>query len=186
MFIIVYVYSTVIQNIIFLWTFLTIALLKLLVSRLYKDRVKERVSRNINLANLYPCILTLAIDMIIVRLLNASVGLLLVIGVATLVIFIILVAATKIELFEVQEAFGYVLKEENKYTHVDIKKSVLYKVYIMNAICISLIYFGIFSIYTLVFRDVSILTAIPVIFGVFIFITIVVKTFVTLSKKEEE
>lgn len=124
--------------------------------------------------------------MIIVRLLNASVGLLLVIGVVTLVIFIILVAATKTELFEVQEAFGYILKEENKYTNVDIKRSVLYKAYIMNAVCISLIYFGIFSIYTLVFRNVSILTAIPVIFGVFLFLFIFVKTFVTLSKQEEE
>ena len=188
LFIIVYVYSTVIQNIVFLWTFLTIALLRLLVSRLYKDRVKERVSRNINLANLYPCILTLAIDMIIVRLLNASVGLLLVIGVHTLIIFIILVATTttNTKLFEVQEAFGYILKGEGKFTHVDIKKSVLYKAYIMNAVCISLIYFSIFSIYTLVFKNVSVLTAIPIIFGVFLFLFIVIKTFVTLSKKEEE
>lgn len=186
LFIIVYAYSVVIQNIVFLWALLTIALLKLSVSKLYKDRIKERVNRNINLANLYPCILTLAIDMIIVRSFNASVGLLLVIGVATLVIFIILVAATKTELFEVQEAFGYILKKENKYTHVDIKRSVLYKAYIINAVCISLIYFGIFSIYTLVFKNVSILTAIPVIFGVFLFLFIVIKTFVTLSKKEEE
>ena len=186
MFIIVYTYSIVIQNIVFLWTFLTITILKILVSRLYKDRIKEQVNRNINLANLYPCILTLAIDMIIVRSLNASVGLLLVIGVATLVIFIILIATTNTKLFEVQEAFGYKLKEENKYTHVDIKRSILYKAYIMNAVCISLIYFGIFSIYTLVFRNVSILTAIPVIFGVFLFLFIVIKTFVTLSKKEEE
>lgn len=185
LFIIVYAYSIVIQNIVFLWVFLTIAISKVLVSKLYKDRIKERVNRNINLANLYPCILTLAIDMIIVRLFNASVGLLLVIGVATLVIFIIL-GATKTKLFEVQEAFGYVLKEENKYTHVDIRKSVLYKAYIMNAICISLIYFGIFSIYTLVFRNISVLTAIPVIFGVFLFLFIVIKTFVILSKKEEE
>lgn len=186
LFIIVYAYSIVIQNIVFLWAFLTIAISKVLVSKLYKDRIKERVNRNINLANLYPCILTLAIDMIIVRLFNASVGLLLAIGVATLVIFIILGAATKTKLFEVREAFGYVLKEDNKYTHVDIRKSVLYKAYIMNAVCISLIYFGIFSIYTLVFRNVSILTAIPVIFGVFLFLFIVIKTFVTLSKKEEE
>lgn len=186
LFIIVYAYSIVIQNIVFLWVFLTIAISKVLVSKLYKDRIKERVNRNINLANLYPCILTLAIDMIIVRLFNASVELLLAIGVATLVIFIILGAATKTKLFEVQEAFGYVLKEENKYTHVDIRKSVLYKSYIMNAVCISLIYFGIFSIYTLVFRNVSVLTAIPIIFGVFLFLFIVIKTFVILSKKEEE
>jgi len=125
LFIIIYAYSIVIQNIIFLLVLLIIAILKILVSKLYKDRVKERVSRNINLANLYPCILILAIDMIIVRSFNASVGLLLVIGVATLVIFIILVAATKTKLFEVQEAFGYVLKEEDKYTHVNIRKSVL-------------------------------------------------------------
>lgn len=186
LFIIVYTYSIIIQNIVFLWTFLTITILKLLVSKLYKDRIKERVSRNINLANLYPCILVLAIDMIIVRSFNASVELLLVIGVVTLIIFIILVATTNTKLFEVQEAFGYILKEENKYTHVDIKRSILYKAYIMNAVCISLIYFGIFLIYTLVFRNVSILTAIPVIFGVFLFLFIVIKTFVTLSKKEEE
>ena len=186
LFIIIYTYSVVIQNIVFLWTFLIITILKVLVSKLYKDRVKELVNRNINLANLYPCILILAIDMMIVGSFNASVGLLLVIGVATLVIFIILGAATKTKLFEVQEAFGYVLKEENKYTHVDIRKSVLYKAYIMNAVCISLIYFGIFSIYTLVFRNVSVLTAIPVIFGVFLFLFIVIKTFVILSKKEEE
>lgn len=186
LFIIIYTYSVVIQNIVFLWTFLIITILKVLVSKLYKDRVKELVNRNINLANLYPCILTLAIDMIIVRLFNASVGLLLVIGVATLVIFIILVAATKTKLFEVQEAFGYALKEENKYTHVDIRKSVLYKAYIMNVVCISLIYFGIFSIYTLVFRNVSVLTVIPIIFGVFLFLFIVIKTFITLSKSEEE
>ena len=186
LFIIVYAYSIVIQNIVFLWTFLIIDILKVLVSKLYKDRVKELVNRNINLANLYPCILTLAIDMIIVRSFNASVKLLLVIGVTTLIIFIILVATTNTKLFEVQEAFGYILKEENKYTHVDIRKSVLYKAYIMNAVCISLIYFGILSIYTLVFRNVSILTAIPIIFGTFLFLFIVIKTFITLSKKEEE
>lgn len=186
LFIIVYAYSIVIQNIVFLWTFLIIAILKVLVSKLYKGRVKELVNRNINLANLYPCILILAIDMIIVRSFNASIGLLLVIGVATLVIFIILIATTKTELFEVQEAFGYILMEENRYTNVDIKRSVLYKAYIMNAICISLIYFSIFSIYTLVFKNVSVLTAIPIIFGVFLFLFIVIKTFVTLSKKEEE
>lgn len=186
LFIIIYTYSVVIQNIVFLWTFLIITILKVLVSKLYKDRVKEQVNRNINLANLYPCILTLAIDMIIVRSFNAYVGLLLIIGVATLVIFIILVTTTKTKLFEIQEAFGYILKEENKYTHVNIRKSVLYKAYIMNAVCISLIYFGIFSIYTLVFRNVSVLTAIPAIFGVFLFLFIVIKTFVTLSKKEEE
>jgi len=186
LFIIVYAYSIVIQNIVFLWAFLTIAILKILVSKLYTDRVKELVNRNINLANLYPCILTLAIDMIIGRSFNDSIGLLLVIGVVTLIIFIILVAATNTKLFEVQEAFGYVLKEENKYTHVDIRRLVLYKAYIMNFVCISLIYFSIFSIYTLVFKNVSILTAIPTIFGVFLFLFIVIKTFVTLSKKEEE
>lgn len=186
LFIIVYAYSIVIQNIVFLWTFLTITILKILVSKLYKDRIKERVNRNINLANLYPCILTLAIDMIIVRSFNDSIGLLLVIGVATLIIFIILVATTNTKLFEVQEAFGYILMEEDRYTNVDIKRSVLYKAYIMNAICISLIYFSIFSIYTLVFKNVSVLTAIPIIFGVFLFLFIVIKTFVILSKKEEE
>lgn len=186
LFIIVYTYSIVIKSIVFLWAFLTIALLKLLVSRLYKDRVKELVSRNINLANLYPCILTLSIDMMIVRLFNVSTVSLLVIGIVTLIIFIMTVSVTKTELFEVQEAFGYVLKEENKYTHVDIKKSVLYKDIVAKVICISLIYFSIFSIYTLVFKNVSILTAIPIIFGVFLFLFIVIKTFVTLSKKEEE
>lgn len=163
-----------------------IAILKILVSKLYKDRVKELVNRNVNLANLYPCILTLAIDMIIVRLFNVSTVSLLVIGVATLIIFIMVAAVTKTELFEVQEAFGYVLKEENKYTNVDIKKSVLYKDYVTKVICISLIYFGIFSIYTLVFKNVSILSAIPIIFGTFLFLFIVIKTFLTLSKSEEE
>lgn len=186
LFIIVYAYSIVIKNIVFLWACLTIALLKLLVSKLYKDRIKERVNRNINLANLYPCILTLSIDMMIVRLFNVSTVSLLIIGIVTLIIFIMIVAVTKTELFEVQEAFGYVLKEENKYTHVDIKKSVLCKDLVTKVICISLIYFSIFSIYTLVFKNVSILTAIPIIFGVFLFLFIVVKTFVTLSKKEEE
>lgn len=186
LFIIVYAYSIVIQNIVFLWAFLTIALLKLLVSKLYKDRIKELVNRNINLANFYPCILTLAIDMVIVRSFNVSTASLLAIGVVTLVIFIILVATIKTKLFEVQEAFGYVLKEENKYTYVDIKKSVLCKDIVTKAICISFIYFGIFSIYTLVFKNVSILTVIPVIFGVFLFLFIVIKTFVTLSKKEKE
>ena len=186
LFIIVYTYSIVIKNIVFLWAFLTIALLKLLVSKLYKDRIKERVNRNINLANLYPCILTLSIDIMIVRLFNVSTVSLLVIGIVTLIIFIMIVAVTKTKLFEVQEAFGYVLKEENKYTHVDIKKSVLYKDIVAKVICISLIYFSIFSIYTLVFKNVSILTAIPIIFGVFLFLFIVIKTFITLSKKEEE
>ena len=186
LFIIVYAYSIVIQNIVFLWTLLTIAILKILVSKLYKDKVKELVNRNINLANLYPCILTLAIDMIIVRSFNDSIGLLLVIGIVTLIILIILVAATNIELFKVQEGFRYKLKGEGKYTHVDIKKPVLYKDYVTKAVCISLIYFSIFSIYTLVFKNVSVLTAIPVIFGVFLFLFIVIKTFVILSKKEEK
>ena len=186
LFIIVYAYSTVIKNIVFLWAFLTVALLKLLVSRLYKDRVNKLVNRNINLANIYPCILTLSIDMMIVRLFNVSTVSLLVIGVVTLIIFIMIVAVTKTELFEVQEAFGYVLKEENKYTHVDIKKLVLCKDIVAKVICISLIYLSIFSIYILVFKNVSILTAIPIIFGVFLFLFIVIKTFITLSKKEEE
>lgn len=186
LFIIVYAYSIVVKNIVLLWAFLTIALLKLLVSKLYKDRIEERVNRNINLANLYPCILTLSIDMMIVRLFNVSTVSLLVIGVATLIIFIMIVAVTKTELFEVQEGFGYKLKGEGKYTHVDIKKPVLYKDYVTKAVCISLIYFGIFSIYTLVFKNVSVLTAIPIIFGAFLFLFIVIKTFVTLSKKEEE
>lgn len=186
LFIIVYAYSIVVKNIVFLWAFLTIVLLKLLVSRLYKDRVKELVNRNINLANLYPCILALPIDMIIVRSFNVSTVSLLVTGIATLIIFIIITSITKIELFEVQEAFGYVLKEENKYTHVDIRKSVLCKAIITKAICVSLIYFSIFSIYTLVFKNVSILTAVPIIFGAFLFLFIVVKTFITLSKQEEE
>lgn len=186
LFIIVYTYSIVIKNIVFLWALLTIVLLKLLVSKLYKDRIKERVNRNINLANLYPCILTLSIDMMIVRLFNVSTVSLLVIGIVTLIIFIMIVAVTKTELFEVQEAFGYVLKEENKYTHVDIKKSVLCKDIVAKIICISFIYFSIFSIYTLVFKNVSILTAIPIIFGVFLFLFLVIKTFITLSKKEEE
>lgn len=186
LFIIVYAYSIVVKNIVFLWTFLTIIILKILISKLYKGRVKELVNRNINLANLYPCILTLSIDMIIVRSFNVSTASLLVIGVATLIIFIMIVAITKTELFEVQEGFGYVLKEENKYTHVDIRKSVLYKDYITKAVCISLIYFGIFSIYTLVFKNVSILSAIPIIFGVFLFLFIVIKTFITLGKSEED
>ena len=170
LFIIVYAYSIVIKNIVFLWAFLTIALLKLLVSKLYKDRIKKRVNRNINLANLYPCILTLSIDMMIVSTVS-----LLAIGIVTLIIFIMIVAVTKTKLFEVQEAFGYVLKEGNKYTHVDIKKSVLCRDIAAKVICISLIYFSIFSIYTLVFKNVSILTAIPIIFGVFLFLFIVIK-----------
>lgn len=186
LFIIVYAYSIVVQNIVFLWAFLTIAILKMLVSKLYTDRVKELVNRNINLANLYPCILTLAIDMMIVRSFSVLTVSLLVTGVATLIIFTMVVAVTSTKLFEIQEAFGYVLKEENKYTHVDIRKSVLCKAIITKAICISLIYFGIFSIYTLVFKNVSILTAVPIIFGAFLFLFIVVKTFITLSKKEEE
>ena len=160
LFVIVYAYSIVIKNIVLLWAFLTIVLLKLLVSKLYKDRIKERVNRNIDLANLYPCILALSIDMMIVRLFNVSTVSLLVIGIVTLIIFIMIVAITKTELFEVQEAFGYVLKKENKYTHVDIKKSVLCKDIVTKAVCISFIYFSIFSIYTLVFKNVPILTAI--------------------------
>lgn len=186
LFIIVYAYSIVVKNIVLLWAFLTIALLKLLVSKLYKDRIEKRVNRNINLANLYPCILTLSIDMIIVRLFNVSTVSLLVIGVATFIIFIMIVAVTKTELFEVQEGFGYKLKGESKYTHVDIKKPVLYKDYVTKAVCTSLIYFGIFSIYTLVFKNVSILSAIPIIFGTFLFLFIIIKTFLTLSKSEEE
>lgn len=124
--------------------------------------------------------------MIIVRSFNISTVSLLVIGVATLIIFIMIAAVTKTELFEVQEGFGYKLKGEGKYTHVDIKKSVLYKDYVTKAICISLIYLGMFSIYILVFKNVSILSAIPIIFGTFLFLFIVIKTFITLSKKEEE
>ena len=56
----------------------------------------------------------------------------------------------------------------------------------MNAVCISLLYFGIYSIYALLFKDISIISAIPRIFGVSLFLLIVVTTFITLSKKEEE
>lgn len=182
LFLIVYTYSIVTKNIVFLWAFLAIALLKLLVSRLYKGSIKEQVSRNVNLAIIYPTLLILSIDMMFT---NTSLKTSLLVGVVTLVIFYMLVAITKVKWFDIQEAFGYRLEGDGKFTPIDANKSVLFKVYIMNAICISLIYFGIFSIYTLVFKNVSILTAIPIIFGAFIFLFIVIKTFITLSKKEE-
>lgn len=110
----------------------------------------------------------------------------LLVGAVTLVIFIMLAAVTKTELFEVQEGFGYKLLGDAKFIDIDANKSVLYKAYVMNAICVSLLYFGIYSIYALVFKDISIISVIPRIFGVFIFLLIVVTTFITFSKKEEE
>ena len=182
LFTLVYTYSIVTKSVLFLWTLLTIVLLKIIVSKVLKDKIKEQVSKNVNLANIYPYILILSIDMILV---NASVKTSLLIGVVTLVIFIILVAITKIEWFDLQEAFGYKLLGDTKFTDIDADKSILFKAYIMNAICISLLYFGIYSIYALVFKDISIISAIPRIFGVFVFLFIVVTTFITLSKKEE-
>ena len=182
LFLIVYTYSIVTKNIVFLWAFLAIALLKLLVSRLYKGSIKEQVSRNVNLAIIYPTLLILSIDMMVT---NTSVKTSLLVGVVTLVIFYMLVAITKVKWFDIQEAFGYRLEGDNKSIHIDSNKSILLKVYIMNAICISLIYFGIFLIYTLIFEGISIIYAIPRIFGIFLFLFIVVTTFITLSKKEE-
>lgn len=183
LFTLIYTYSIVTKSVVLLWTLLTIALLQILVSKVFKDKIKEQVSRNINLANIYLYILILSIDMMLV---NASVKTSLLIGVVTLVIFIMLVAITKVEWFDVQEAFGYKLLGDAKFTDTDADKSILLKAYIMNAICISLLYFGIYSIYALVFKDISIISAIPRIFGVFVFLFIVVTTFITLSKKEEE
>ena len=183
LFIIVYTYSIVTKSVVFLWVFLTIALLKLLVSKIFKDKIKEQVSRNVNLANIYPSILVLSVDMMLIK---TSVKASLLIGAVTLVIFIMLAAITKIKWFEVQEGFGYKLLGDAKFIDIDANKSVLYKAYVMNAICVSLLYFGIYSIYALVFKDISIISAIPRIFGVFIFLLIVVTTFITLSKKEEE
>ena len=85
-----------------------------------------------------------------------------------------------------KKLFGYKLLGDAKFIDIDANKSVLYKAYVMNAICVSLLYFGIYSIYALMFKDISIISAIPRIFGVFIFLLIVVTTFITLSKKEEE
>lgn len=183
LFIIVYTYSIVTKSVVFLCVFLTIALLKVLVSKIFKDKIKEQVSRNVILANVYPSILVLSVDMMLIK---TSVKASLLVGAATLVIFIMLVAITKIKWFDVQEAFGYKLLGDAKFTDINANRSVLYKAYIMNAVCISLLYFGIYSIYALVFKDISIISAIPRIFGVFIFLLIVVTTFITLSKKEEE
>ena len=183
LFIIVYTYSIVTKSVVFLCVSLTIALLKLLVSKVFKYSIKEQVSRNVNLANIYPSILVLSVDMILIK---TSVKASLLIGAVTLVIFIMLATVTKTELFEVQEGFGYKLLGDTKFIDIDANKSVLYKAYVMNAICVSLLYFGIYSIYALVFKDISIISAIPRIFGVFIFLLIVVTTFITLSKKEEE
>ena len=182
LFIIVYTYSIVTKSIVFLCVFLTIALLKLLVAKVFKDKIKEQISKNVNLANIYPSILVLSIDMILIK---TSVKASLLIGAVTLVIFIMLVTITKIKWFDVQEAFGYKLLGEAKFTDIDVNKSILYKAYVMNAICFSLLYFGIYSLYALVFKDMSIISAIPRIFGVFLFLFIVVTTFITLSKKEE-
>lgn len=118
-------------------------------------------------------------------LIKTSVKASLLVGAVALVIFIMLVAITKIKWFDVQEAFGYRLIGDGKFTSIDADKSILWKVCVMDAICVSLIYFGIYSIYALVFKDISIISAIPRIFGVFIFLLIVVTTFITLSKKEE-
>lgn len=183
LFIIVYTYSIVTKSVVFLCVSLTITLLKLLVSKVFKDSIKEQVSRNVNLANIYPSILVLSIDMMLVK---TSVKASLLIGAVTLVIFYTLVVISKVKWFDIQEAFGYKLLGDAKFTDIDVNKSILYKAYIMNAVCISLLYFGIYSIYTLVFKDISIISAIPRIFGVFIFLLIVVTTFITLSKKEEE
>lgn len=183
LFIIVYTYSIVTKSVVFLCVSLTIALLKLLVSKIFKDKIKEQVSRNVILANVYPGILILSVDMMLIK---TSVKASLLVGVVTLVIFIMLVAITKIKWFDVQEAFGYKPLGDARFTDIDANRSVLYKAYIMNAVCISLLYFGIYSIYALVFKDISIISAIPRIFGVFIFLLIVVTTFITLSKKEEE
>lgn len=183
LFIVVYTYSIVTKNIVFLWVLLTIALLKIIVAKVFKDNIKEQVSKNIYLANIYPVILILSADMMLAK---TSVKASLLVGAVTLVIFIMLVTITKIKWFNVQEAFGYKLLGEAKFTDIDVNKSILYKAYVMNAVCLSLLYFGIYSIYTLVFKDISIISAIPRIFGVFIFLLIVVTTFITLSKKEEE
>lgn len=183
LFIIVYACSIVTKSVVFLYVSLAIALLKLLVSKIFKDKIKEQVSRNVNLANIYPSILVLSVDMMLIK---TSVKASLLIGAVTLVIFIMLATVTKTELFEVQEKFGYKLLGDAKFIDIDANKSVLYKAYVMNAICVSLLYFGIYSIYALVFKDISIISAIPRIFGVFIFLLIVVTTFITLSKKEEE
>lgn len=183
LFIIVYTYSIVTKSVVFLCVSLTIALLKLLVSKVFRDSIKEQVSRNVNLANIYPSILVLSVDMMLIK---TSVKASLLIGAATLVIFIMLVAITKIKWFDVQEAFGYKLLGDARFTDIDANRSVLYKAYVINAICVSLLYFGIYSIYALVFKDISVISAIPRIFGVFIFLLIVVTTFITLSKKEEE
>lgn len=182
LFIIVYAYSIVTKSVVFLCVSLTIALLKLLVSKVFKYSIKEQVSMNVNLANIYPSILVLSVDMMLIK---TSVKASLLIGAVTLVIFYMLVAITKIKWFDVQEAFGYKLLGDAKFIDIDVNKSILYKAYVMNAVCFSLLYFGIYSIYALVFKDISIISAIPRIFGVFIFLLIVVTTFITLSKKEE-
>lgn len=183
LFIVVYTYSIVTKNIVFLWVLLTIALLKIIVAKVFKDNIKEQVSKNIYLANIYPVILILSADMMLVK---TSVKALLLIGAVTLVIFYMLVVISKVKWFDIQEAFGYKLLGDAKFTDIDVNKSILCKVCIRDAICVSLIYFSIFSIYALVFKDISIIYAVPRIFGVFIFLFIVVTTFITLSKKEEK
>lgn len=183
LFIVVYTYSIVTKNIVFLWVLLTIALLKIIVAKVFKDNIKEQVSKNVNLANIYPSILVLSVDMMLIK---TSVKALLLIGAVTLVIFYMLVVISKVKWFDIQEAFGYKLLGDAKFTDIDVNKSILCKVCIRDAICVSLIYFSIFSIYALVFKDISIIYAVPRIFGVFIFLLIVVTTFITLSKKEEE
>lgn len=183
LFLIVYTYSLVTKSVVFLCVSLTIALLKVLVSKIFKDKIKEQVSRNATLATAYPNILVLSIDMMFT---NTSVKTSLLVGAVTLVISCMLATITKVKGFDIQEAFGYRFEGDGKFTDIDADKSVLFKVYIMNAVCISLIYFGIYSVYTMIFKGISIIYAIPRIFGIFLFLFIVVTTFITLSKKEEE
>ena len=109
------------KSVVFLCVSLTIALLKLLVSKIFKDKIKEQVSKNIYLANIYPVILILSADMMLVK---TSVKALLLIGAVTLVIFYMLVVISKVKWFDIQEAFGYKLLGDAKFTDIYYAKSV--------------------------------------------------------------
>lgn len=112
------------------------------------------------------------------------------IGIVTLGVFFILVYGFNINLFNIDEAFGYRIDTLDKVMDVDVNTKLFYRVYTLKLITISLIYFAWYCVYVLVTHTVQVQLKLHeiafILIGLAVFITIVIKTFVTLSKKEEE
>lgn len=190
LFSIIATFSIAIQSLSFMWISLSVSLVNLIVYISFRDSIKEDVLTNIFYATVYPDFLIVSLNIILYKFTGIPRDMLVGIGIVTLGVFFILVYGFNINLFNIDEAFGYRIDTLDKVMDVDVNTKLFYRVYPLKLITISLIYFAWYCVYVLVTHTVQVQLKLHeiafILIGLAVFITIVIKTFVTLSKKEEE